>query len=221
MKDISHISENCKECDHSCGGIGKNLLTVEELSPIPAKCFVDEIDLTEGDKKIISNPRRDGALVALIDSLLYEEQIALQRTIAKKEGMEYSTHYLYNEDVWVKTAHYFFTEKHGRAPTADELFNLNEINDPKYRIEYLLLFPHMVKINERATHEKITKLGTFLKKADEVVEENIRRYGFNGACGFFTSVMEIAKELGKTYTPSYTNAIFEPKKTFLQILKNP
>lgn len=207
MKDQSCISEKCQSCDHSCGGLGKNLFTVEELAPIPAACFVDEVDLSEGDKKIISNPKRDGALVALIDSLLYEEQVTLQTAIGSKSLQ----HYVYNETVWVKTAMYFFGEKNHREPSADEFLELNKTNDPKYRLEYMLLFPHFIRINEKARPEQIDKLRTFLKKADEVAAENIYRHGFNGACGLFTVLMMAAQNQGSAYTPSYTKAIFEPQ----------
>lgn len=207
MKDKSYMCEKCKTCNNSCSGIGKNLLTIEELDPIPARCFVDEIDLNEGDRKIISNPKRDGAIVSLIDSLLYEEQVTLQTAIGSKD----LPHYVYNETVWVKTAMYFFGEKNHREPTAEEFLDLNKTNDPKYRLEYMLLFPHFIKINERARPEQIDKLKIFLKKADEVAAENIYRHGFNGACGLFTFLMMDAQNKGKTYTPSYTKAIFQPQ----------
>jgi len=205
MIPIDSASPKCRECGCMCGGIGKNLLTVEDLAPVPAKCFVEEVDLDEGDKILIANIKRDGALVALIDSLAYSEQKELQSSV----GCINMPHYLYNETTWVATAKYFFGKENGREPTADELFELNVKNDPKYRAEYMLLFPHMIRVHERITPEKITKLEKFLAKAEEVVTENIRKHGFNGACGYFTVQMAEALKANRleNYKPSYMQVI--------------
>jgi hypothetical protein len=203
--NANQVSPKCQACNYLCGGIGKGLLTIEEIGRVPSKCFVEEVDLTEEDKKIISNYKRDGALVALIDSLIYEEQQKLQSSISCVD----KPHYIYNERGWVDTAKYFFGKQYGREPSADELFELNVKNDPKYRIQYTLLFPHMIDINDQITPENLSKLTTFLKKADDVAAENIKKYGFNGACGLFTMQMIKARQRNRPFVPNYERIIID------------
>jgi hypothetical protein len=209
MRDLKLLSPKCAGCISPegplCGGIGKNILTVEELMPIPARCFVDELDLSEGDKKIITHPRRDGAYIALIDSLLEEEQEALQETV----GFIDLGHYNFNQLIWVNTAKYLFGKEHNREPTEEEILSLYDKNNPRYRLEYMFLFPEMMEKNPKASLERIEKFRKFLSKGDEIAVENINRYRFNGACHTFRSQMRRAQIKGEPFIPSYTKVILE------------
>ena len=201
--DATKISPKCKECGYSCGGIGKNLLTIDELARVPARCFVDEVDLTEGDKKIITHPRRDGAYIALIDSLIEREQKALQETV----GFVDSPHYIFNQTVWVNTSKYLFGKEHNRDPSSEELEAMYDKNNPRYRLEYMFLFPEMMEINPKATIEKLDKFRKFLSKGDEVAVENITRFKFVGACHTFRNQIIRAQKNGVPFIPSYTKVI--------------
>lgn len=199
------ISKRCQECDKTCRGIGKNMLMVEELAPIPARCFVDEVDLEPEDKRLITHPRRDGAYIALIDSLLREEKIALQETI----GLVDPPHYTFNQTIWLDTAKYLFGKKNDRPPTNDEIMAIYEEHNPRYRLEYMFLFPEMIEINNTAKPERVTKLRKLLQKADEVAVENTDKYNYVGACHTFRNQMRRARIGNVDFTPSYTKVIFE------------
>lgn len=209
MRPVNLLSPKCAGCTSPdgplCGGIGKNILTVEELATVPARCFVDEVDLSEDDRKVITHPRRDGAYIALIDSLREKEQEVLQETV----GFVDLGHYNFNQLIWVNTAKYFFGKEHNRAPTETEVSVLYDKNNPRYRLEYMFLFPEMMEINPRAKPEKVEKFKKFLSKGDEIAVENINRYRFNGASHTFRNQIRRAQSQGVPFVPSYTKVILE------------
>lgn len=209
MREHSMLSSKCVGCISPeaplCGGIKKNILTVGELATVPARCFVDEIDLTEADKAVITHPRRDGAYIALIDSLREDEQKTLQEAV----GFIDQPHYVFNQLIWVNTAKYFFGKENNRAPYEEEIATLYDKNNPRYRLEYMFLFPEMMEINSKATPGKIEKFKNFLSKGDEIAVENINRYKFNGACHAFRIQMRRAQLNNKSFIPSYSKIILE------------
>jgi hypothetical protein len=207
MKDSSCIGEKCRTCDHSCGGLGKNLFTVEELTFIPPICFVDEVDLNDADKRLITNHQREGWQIAMIDALTWEELEKLRMSIDIID----QPHYRFNQKPWTQRAIDIFTWDHrGQIPTVDEQFEMNCRNDPRYRIEYMLLFPEMTGVSSYAqSNGHHIKLRKFLEKADEVIWENIKVNRYMGAPHIFRTHMREAEIRGISYKPSYTRVLFD------------
>jgi len=198
----------CRQCDHNCGGLAKRALTLNEFSRVPAECFIAEIDLEEEDKKLISNHKREGAHIAMIDSLLETELISIQRTVGPVDAI----HYHDNEIPWVNRTMELYKWTHaGREPSAEEFEMTFALNNPRYRAGYMLLFPEMIQINPNSTPTNQEKLKMFLEKASEVAMKNIEKYNHMGACHLFRTRIRDAELNGKIYVPSYTKAIFDPK----------
>jgi hypothetical protein len=209
MIDPPLLSPGCRDCQNFCGGLAKKLLTIDDLTPVPVRCFINEVDLSEGDKRVISNPRREGWQVALIDCLKESELIHLQHSVGSIDTAFYTK----NQRTWVETALHFWREQNKRDPTAGEIEKIYAQHNARYRAEFMLLFPEMTKVNPKATEEGRDKLRKFLGKADEIVAENIKQYGYIGACHLFRIQMAKAHENGKLFVPSYTAEIMPQHST--------
>lgn len=200
------IPEKCKECS-KCHGLEKRIHTIEQLEPIPAECFIAELNLEDDDKREITNHRREGAHIALIDSILTTELETLQTTVAPLD----MPHYLFNQRPWFKRTDELYRVVNRKDPSQDELDAAYAPNNPRYRVAYALLFPELVSIRPEATEPDVTKFAKFLLKADEIADLNIKKFGFMGACHLFRIQLAAAQRQGVPYRPSYTRSIFRPE----------
>lgn len=200
------LSAKCRKCEEQCGGLAKRALTVENLRHVPAKCFIGEVDLEEGDKQLISNHRREGWQIAMIDCLTESELTCLYETIGRKKSIHYST----NQNPWLKRTAELYEWKHQRKPDANEFDAAYGLNKERYRLAYTLLFPEHIIINDTAKPKNIDTFREFLTQADRVAAENILKYKEDGACPSFRIRMSDAETLKVSCNLSYVRAVFDP-----------
>lgn len=200
----------CIECNR-CHGLERGTHTIDQLESIPAECFIAELDLEENERREITNHRREGAHIALIDSLLREELEALQTTVEPIDP----PHYQFNQRPWLKRTDELYRVANQRDPTAEELHDAYALNNSRYRVAYTLLFPELVTLSKTSSEPGRVKLIKFLQKADEITRLNISKHGYMGACHLFRIQLAMAHRTGAPFMPSYVTTVIElpaPKK---------
>ena len=206
MPEKKSLNPRCATCQEVCMGLAKRVLEISDIGSVPAKCFIGEVDLEEGDRKLISNHKREGWQIALIDCLKDEELTRLYETIGRKKPIHYAT----NQNPWLTRTEELYKWKHQKKPDASEFDEAYGLNKERYRIAYTLMFPEHVSINDTAKPENIITFREFLMQADRIAKENIAKYKEDGACPSFRTRMADAETLRVSCNLSYVRAIFDP-----------
>lgn len=193
----------------------KHSLRVVDLPAIPSQCFIDELDLTEHDKREISNPAKDGWIIAYIDSLRENERDVMEKLVMKNlTFLDPCGHYVNVQMPWVNRSQELYSLLRGVDPDSQEAAIMYaEENSGRFRIAYPLLYPEMVFRKESAletiNEREVELLKCYFGKAEEVSSDNYRRHGPKGLNDFLRAEWAKAKTIGVpwAYEPCYQHLI--------------
>ena len=192
--------------------VRKNSLSFDEAMAVPAECYVRELDLTETDRREISNHPKEGWIFAYVDVFNIPERKKIDEVFIKCLKNNYSQ-FMNVQRPWMTRS--FQLTALEESVTADseiarEKYTQN--NSPRYRIAHPLMYPEMTDLNLDAligNQEDLKLIGLFFSKAEEIARENFNKFNVKGLIDFHRVRWAEAKRQGVewSYEPCYSHLV--------------